>query len=46
MKVVATGAYGRATSQKDWNDGKDFKFHPDGPYFSKRDMSQIGRAHV
>lgn len=41
MKLIAVGAYGRPTRQKDWDDGKDFRIYPDGPYFSNRDVKKL-----
>ena len=40
MIWLASGAYGREATEKDWNDGKDFQF-VGGPYFSKRDMKDL-----
>lgn len=39
--LFATGAYGREANAADWNEGKDFKVHPDGPYFSNRDLGTL-----
>lgn len=39
--MIAVGAYGREASVADWNNGKDFKIYPSGPYFSNRDLAAI-----
>lgn len=38
--IVAQGAYGRATNEKDWEVGKDFQI-VSGPYFSIRDVQAM-----
>lgn len=38
--IVAHGAYGRDTVEKDWAEGKDFKI-VSGPYFSIRDVQAM-----
>ena len=38
--IVAHGAYGRDTTEKDWAEGKDFKI-VGGPYFSIRDVQTM-----
>lgn len=46
--LFASGAYGRAPTLKDWQEGKDFKAYQPrwagGPYFSVRDVEAIYAA--
>lgn len=43
MILQVCGAYGRKTSLKDWNDGKDFRINGSGTYCSNRDMAYFKR---
>ncbi len=43
-------AYGRKYNSDehmmiDWNDGKDFRIYPNGPYTSIRDIDRLKRLH-